>query len=152
MNIFILDKDHVKNAEYHNDKHVVKMILEYAQLLSGAVRISGIDSGYKLTHQNHPCAIWARESLSNWMWLKSLSKALNQEYKFRYNKQINHKSYDKIESLPIPNIKDIGLTEFRLAMPNDVKVSDAVLSYRNYYRNYKQHIATWKNRNKPDWL
>lgn len=152
MNIFILDKDHAKNAEYHNDKHVVKMILEYAQLLSGAVRISGIDSGYKLTHQNHPCAIWARESLSNWMWLKSLSKALNQEYKFRYSKQINHKSYDKIESLPIPNIKDIGLTEFRLAMPNDVKVSDAVLSYRNYYRNYKQHIATWKNRNRPEWL
>ncbi len=38
MNIFYLDHDVYKCAEMHNDKHTVKMILEYAQLLSTAHR------------------------------------------------------------------------------------------------------------------
>lgn len=137
---------------YHNDRHVVKMILEYAQLLSGAVRLSGYDKGYKLTHKNHPCAIWVRESLSNWLWLRDLATALNEEYKFRYGKDCNHKSYDMIKTLPKPKIHDIGLTKFRLAMPDEVKDANAVIAYRNYYKNNKQHIATWKNRNVPSWM
>ena len=39
MNIFYLDRDVKTCATYHNDKHVVKMILEYAQLLSTAHRM-----------------------------------------------------------------------------------------------------------------
>jgi len=39
MNIFYLDKDPIKSAEMHCDKHVVKMIIEYAQLLSTAHRV-----------------------------------------------------------------------------------------------------------------
>lgn len=152
MNIFILDKNHSKNAMYHNDRHVVKMILEYAQLLSGAVRLSGLDAGYKLTHKNHPCAIWVRESLDNWLWLRDLAAALNEEYKYRYGKECNHKSFDVIKSLPVPDIPRKGLTKFRLAMPDENKDDNAVTAYRNYYRNNKQHIATWKNRKVPSWL
>jgi len=33
VNLFILDEDHDKNAKYHNNAHVGKMILETAQLL-----------------------------------------------------------------------------------------------------------------------
>jgi len=33
MNLFVLDLDHDKNAEYHVDKHVVKMILEACEML-----------------------------------------------------------------------------------------------------------------------
>ncbi len=62
MNIFLLDIDWQINATYHVDKHVVKMILESAQLLSTAVRLSGIDAGYKAAYKNHPCAIWTRQS------------------------------------------------------------------------------------------
>jgi aspartate oxidase len=85
MNIFVLHKDTRKAAQMHCDKHVVKMILESAQMLSTAVRMNGIDAGYKLTHRNHPCNIWVRESLSNWQWLKSLACELNTEWQFRYN-------------------------------------------------------------------
>lgn len=106
MNIFYLDKDSSKSVQYYVDKHVVKMITEYAQLLSTAVRLSGIDAGYKVTHQNHPSAIWTRESLSNWLWLKDLSYELNKEYMYRYQKTHNHKSFDTILSLPTPNIPD----------------------------------------------
>lgn len=87
MNIFILDNDVSKCAMYHCDKHVVKMILESAQMLSTVIRESGIDCGYKITHLNHPCTIWTRESLSNWKWLRNLVEALNQEYKFRFEKK-----------------------------------------------------------------
>ena len=39
MNIFYLDKDPKKAAEYSCDKHVVKMILESAQMLCTAHRV-----------------------------------------------------------------------------------------------------------------
>ena len=151
MNIFVLDNDIEVCAQYHVDKHVVKMILESAQLLSSAVRLSGIDAGYRLTHQNHPCSIWVRESLSNWIWLRDLSAALNDEYRFRYCKDINHKSYDVVRNLPQPNIDDIGLTPSRLAMPEEYQTDDAVESYRTYYKHDKRDIAAWKNRTIPYW-
>jgi hypothetical protein len=151
MNIFVLDEDIQTCAQYHVDKHVVKMILESAQLLSSAVRLSGIDAGYRLTHQNHPCSIWVRESLSNWIWLRDLSKALNEEYRYRYEKDVNHKSYDVIQTLPEPNIEDNGLTPFRLAMPEEYKVESPIESYRIYYIHDKRDIASWKNRNIPKW-
>lgn len=152
MNIFYLDSDHETSARYHVDRHVVKMVTEYAQLLSSAVRLSGIDAGYKVTHKNHPSAIWTRESLDNWLWLRDLTEMLNYEYMYRYDKAENHGAYDVVRSLPLPNIESKGITSFRLAMPDDVKVEDPIQSYRNYYIKYKQHIATWKNRDMPDWF
>lgn len=152
MNIFVLDNDHQKCAEYHCDKHVVKMILEYAQILSTNVRIANeCELGYKITHRNHPCTIWARKSLSNWMWLKKLSFCLNEEYKYRYGHVKNHKSYDVIESLPTPNIPDVGLTSFAQAMPDYCKSNNAVDAYRKYYILEKKDIVNWKKRNVPVW-
>lgn len=152
MNIFYLNNDLHECAKAHMDRHVVKMVTEYAQLLSSAVRMSGIDAGYKLTHANHPCAIWVRESLDNWLWLKELATELNYEYMYRYDRAENHKAFDVIQSLPLPNIPSIGITEFKLAMPDDVRVTDPIQSYRNYYNVHKQHIAKWTNRDMPDWF
>lgn len=152
MNIFILDYDISKCAQYHCDKHVVKMILEYTQLLSTANRLSGLDEGYKATHINHPCAKWVRESLANWFWLAGLLCELHQEWKFRYNHtNKEHKAYTIAKSLYVPDLPLIDRTEFALAMPDEYKTEDAVESYRTYYRNDKRHIATWKNRDKPEW-
>ena len=39
MNIFFIDRDPVLAARYHCDKHVPKMIVEYAQLMSTAHRL-----------------------------------------------------------------------------------------------------------------
>jgi hypothetical protein len=77
------------------------MILELAQILSIVAKKSRIDSGYNITYLKPPCTLWAGESLSNWKWLRSLAKALNQEYKFRFDKKINHKSYDLVQSLRV---------------------------------------------------
>lgn len=150
MNIFVLDYDIKKCAEYTCDKHCVKMILESAQLLSTTVRLSGIDKGYKICYINHPVSKWVRESLRNWLWLRELVINLNAEWQRRFNHRENHKSFEVVMSLPYPKIKDIGLTKFALAMPDKYKCTDVVESYRNYYKGEKQDIASWKN-GKPWW-
>ena len=153
MNIFVLDEDKQKCAEYHCDKHVVKMIIEYAQMLSTTVRLTtDNDVGYRITHKNHPCTIWVRKSMTNWLWLRDLAKYLNDEYKFRYDKDVNHKSFDMIQSLPTPNIEDIGLTEFPMAMPEHCKIGSVVESYRYLYNNDKRSFVTYKKRKQPNWL
>jgi len=150
MNIFVLDYDVALCASFHNDRHVVKMILESAQMISTACRMSGVDAGYKATHQNHPCSKWSRESLSNWLWLRRLTLELNIEWQRRFGHSKNHKSFDVVKSLPLPKIKDVGLTPFAQAMPNIYKNEDAVKAYRDYYMGEKRAIAQWRN-GEPYW-
>ena len=159
MNIFFLDYDLKKCAEYHCDKHVVKMILETAQLLCGAQHLTRqvtdqvIDQvPYKLSHKNHPCSIWVRESLSNYLLLCELGLELCKEYTHRYEKR--HKSQDVIEWCIMNKIKidDKGLTTPPKAMPDEYKVDDVVESYRNYYMGAKSGFTTWKKREVPSWF
>jgi len=155
MNIFILDLDPKLCAMYHCDKHVIKMILEHAQMLCTAHNLSGSTTPYKTTHKNHPCSIWVRESLENYNWLVEMTHYLNEEYKSRYNKKVNHKSYDLLLSLKKPDfLPKIGITTIALAMPDKYKIeNNPVESYRNYYIGEKQAFATWKNFNThPDWF
>ena len=153
MNIFVLDLDHKTNAQYHCDKHVVKMLLEYCQLLCSAYYYTNQEklSPYKLTHQNHPCAIWVRESLDNWVWLYCLSLKLYEEYKHRYGNK-THKAGETIKSLPIPCLIPKGLTPFVQAMPDGYKSKDPVNAYRTYYKEGKTHLFSWKNRPTPEWI
>ena len=153
MNIFVLDTDPIKCSVYHNDKHVVKMILETAQLLCGVHWVEGGEAPYKLSHKNHPCAIWTRECVENYVWLCDLGLALSREYSHRYNKR--HKSQDIIEWCydKIPNLRSNGdMTPFALAMPDECKVGNAVESYREYYMTEKRSLASWKMRSQPQWF
>lgn len=133
------------------------MILEHAQLMCTAHHLhpnrdEEYTIPYKATHVNHPCAKWVRESKQNYQWLYTLTHELNEEYKFRYNKNTSHKSWLAIENLPYPNIPDVGMTPFALAMPDECKTNDAVESYRNYYNTHKQHLLNWKQRETPSWI
>jgi len=152
MNIFFLDEDIKKCAEYHVDKHSTKMCVEYGQILCSVHWVLGKEAPYKLSHKNHPCSIWTRESLSNYLYLCELGLELCKEYTYRYGKR--HKSQDVIEWCLInkPNIPDIGFTEPAKAMPDEYKVKSVVESYRNYYMGAKSGFAVWKNREKPEWF
>jgi hypothetical protein len=152
MNIFVLDNNPEVCATYHCDKHVVKMILESVQMMSTVLRDQGVDAGYRATHRNHPCTLWLKESLGNWNWLKALVVALNKEYRYRYGKKVNHKSYDLMMSLPTPEYLVESRTEFVLAMPDECRIGTPVHSYREYYRKYKVDICTWKNREVPQFM
>ena len=176
MNIFFLDKDPQLAAEYHHDKHVVKMILETAQLLSTAHRVLDgeqyidqstgrkikrwkmdndlMENGlYKATHINHPSNVWARTSKDNYIWLYRLFANLCMEYTHRYGKV--HATNLKLSHLlgnPPKNIKDIGMTSLPQAMPDEYKTEDSVKAYRNYYIGAKKQQSKYTNRDVPTWL
>ena len=175
MNIFYLDSNVTKCAEYHNDKHVVKMILEYAQLLSTAHRVLDgkeyIDASsgrkikrwrledtsleaqlYKATHINHPSAVWVRQSNNNYTWLMCLFQSLLMEYTHRYGKMHSCNRLVYWLRKPPANIPVDYLTQPTPAMPDEYKVSgDSLQSYRNYYLGAKNNMAKWKNRPIPEW-
>lgn len=157
INIFWLDNDPQLAAVYQCDKHVVKMILESAQMLSAAHHLHGTEhlSLYKLTHKNHPCTKWVSLSKSNYIWLFNHFCALSSEYTTRYNKQ--HKTFillGDILSNPPLLLHDIGLTEAVQAMPDEYKVrNDAVKVYRSYYKSKLKTIEMkWKLGNIPYWI
>jgi hypothetical protein len=153
MNIFYLDVDIQKCVEYHCDKHVVKMCIEYAQLLSSVHHMVGADSTcmYKLTHKNHPCAVWARSSQQNYEYLFSLAVLLGEEYTHRYRKR--HKSMDIVEAAQSLDLPSLGFTDPPKCIPDDLKeIPDVVEAYRTYYKRDKAHFCKWTNRPIPDWF
>lgn len=154
MNIFILDLDQTKCAQLHNNAHVVKMILESCQLLCSAHHMIGTDATlipYKKTHVNHPCSKWTRESIDNYIWLLKLTRALLDEYNYRYIKK--HKSEVVYEWCKdnLPKVPNIGLTKFAQAMPDKYKHTNPVIAYRMYYHFDKQHLKKYKGRDVPNW-
>jgi hypothetical protein len=146
MNIFVLDRNPETAAQLQCDKHVIKMILETAQLLC-----SPFEPGtalYKRTHYNHPSAIWTRISEANYEWLLQHGLALCEEYRYRWDKERDHASLRVIDwcsnhykALGLPNV---GLTEFPQAMPEEFRRSDVVQTYREYYKCGKKHLLKWK--------
>jgi hypothetical protein len=107
---------------------------------------------YKSTMVNHPCTIWTRESSSNYHWLATHNIALLSEYTERYGKKhFCEKFGNWLLENPPRKIQNGPLTPFALAMPDQYKCTDAVLSYQNYYINEKSKFAKWKNKKIPDW-
>ena len=122
MNIFILDTDIQKCAQYHCDQHVVKMILESVQLLCTALNKKGFDTPYKSTHVNHPSVLWVEASYDNFLWLKQLTLALNTEYKFRYNKHVDHKSITILNAISQHTFPRNGLLRFPKRYPSTIRL------------------------------
>ena len=152
MNIFILDQDIERCAQYHCDRHVVKMILEGVQILCTALNKMGLDTAYKSTHANHPCVLWVGESFDNFLWLKDLTLSLNDEYRYRYDKPGDHASIDVLRAISGYRYERPGLTPFAQAMPVCYRQpGDAVAAYRRFYAAEKQHFARWTNRDVPEW-
>ena len=162
MNIFILHRSPRKSAELHCDKHVIKMIIETAQLLYSAHWILNPQTlptnSYKLSHKNHPCAIWCRQSLSNYLWLASLGWWLCKEYQYRYGYHKTHKTEPHIVWLlnnPPDGIPHIGLTHFAQAMPLEYKNIDVTKAYQTYYVESKlkqRGIVKYTKREVPEFI
>ena len=181
MNIFILDEDPRIAASMHCDKHVPKMVLESAQMLSTAHRmLDGVEtkrrsrSGktmskyfmlsdvrehhlYNAVHFNHPCTVWTRESTQNYLWHYELFIALCDEYTKRYGKlHLTDRSLREYLKPTPNNIPDIEMTPFRLAMksnPECMNESTPVESYRKFYMTKQERFKMeWKNAQTPYWF
>jgi len=162
MNIFVLDEDPVKAAQYYCDKHVPKMCVElFQQLGSAVIRHGAKPEQMPLTskgtplkggYHNHPCTRWCGDSRENFKWAIDHAYSLCQEYTKRYNKM--HKCETGILHLSFMTsfIPEGQLTNYALAMPDEYKTNDAVESYRTYYLKDKRYFAKWdKLNNIPDW-
>lgn len=153
MNIFLLDDDVELCAQYHCDQHVVKMILESVQIMCTALNKMGFDTPYKSTHQKHPCVLWVESSYDNFLWLKRLTLCLNDEYRYRFDRQTDHRSIDVLRSISGYQYLCRGLTPFAQAMPEKYKIpGDAVNAYRRFYIGEKKHFARWTLREEPAWF
>lgn len=157
MNIFYLDDDPRNAAQYACDKHVVKMILETAQLLSTAHHVldnCAKEGLYKPTHQNHPSAVWVRQSHLHYEWLFEYWRHLHDEWAYRWRHSHVHKSWRTCASTlkRLPHRVPIGgFQQPPLCMPPQYHVPNAVSAYRDYYAWEKRHIATWTRRPIPKW-
>ena len=162
MNIFFLSRNPKQAARLHCDKHVVKMIIETAQLLYSAhwmLNAEGLnEKAYKIAHKNHPCSIWVRTSISNYMWLASLGWWLCKEYQYRYGDHKTHKTEEHIIWLlnnPPKYIPNLGFTNPVLAMPDEYKTEDPIHSYKLYYIESKlktRGIVKYTKREWPEFL
>ena len=80
-----------------DDKRVVKMCVETAQILSTVMHMYGRpDAPYKSTHKNHPCVLWAAESQVNYAWLVRHFMALLDEYTGRYGRVHKCEQYTNV--------------------------------------------------------
>lgn len=148
MNIFYLSRSPVEAAKMQCDKHVVKMILETAQLLSTAhAELDGASVAYKPTHKNHPSAVWVRSSLQHYVWTVAHLEALGSEYERRYQKV--HKTIrEHLKSLKRPPVA-LQANFWRdppQCMPDECKNVDATIAYMVYY-NHK--ADDWESRGMP---
>ena len=173
MNIFDLDQDPKICAQMHCDKHVVKMIIEYAQLMSTAHRVldgtpyTDLTANgrriqrwrmfddrekelMKASHVNHPSGVWCRDNDSNYQWLYTMWKHLCEEYTHRYGKVHACARLDWLLSLTPDNIKTGEFYPPTPAMPQELKLLAEIPvpgrkydSLKSYHNYYIQAKASF---------
>ena len=167
MNMFILDSDPKLAAEYHCNKHVVKMVLESAQMLCSAHWFSLLNEHgkklsdfkgsrkakdwlaqnsspqkvppYSFTHTGHPCTVWTAKNMGNYDWHVNFLRCLLDEYTLRYKKQHKCEAVWQWLNSSRPTHLDpsMQVTDFPQAMPAECKVPGDPVQA---YRNYySQH-------------
>jgi hypothetical protein len=179
MNIFFLYLDPQEAAEAHCDKHVVKMILESAQLLCTCQHLLRSDGAWtiayersigrrpcKAAYKTHPCAVWVRQRLANYQWLCDLALALCDEKRRRWPENQEHVMRSGLEWLRSnpPDFADAIaslITPPALAMPDECKfqgddsIGRSMVSYRTYYGlKQAKGIAEWRRdpSRRPYWI
>lgn len=149
MNIFFLDTDPALCARYHGDKHVRKMLIEYAQLLCNA---HGNGEGlYKPTHLGNRYSRWVAQSVDHYLWLYKLWTSLAEEHRYRWGRE--HASWTKLYErllLPPSLCGSRGWTDPPAC--DALGERSGVEGYRWLYRGPKRHLAVYTRREAPAWL
>ena len=164
MNIFVTSYCPEQCAWALDDKRLVKMVLETAQMISTVMRSFGITDSrlYKSTHKNHPCTRWTSESLPNFCWTLTHGIALAEEYTHRYGK--THKSATIFDTarewadIIAVHLPSSLLTEHVIATAwGDLKELNPVDAYREMMRRKwaqdeeNGRPPKWTLRGAPEW-
>ena len=142
MNIFAIEGDEEtgeidweKSAQSQDNLRVVKMILESCQIMSTVINEQGLKAPYRSFNPKHPSCLWASESASNYMNLALHCQAMIDEYEHRFNK--THKCQAVLKTLIDMFDPDLfpttECTPLRLAMPDEFRSDNPVVSYRKFY-------------------
>lgn len=163
MNLFVLDHDPKRAAQFHNDRHVSKQLLETAQMLSMAhTFLDGVATArarvpiiQRPTHVMHPNCVWVRSSTGNYEWAHALLCALAAEWTLRFHTEHQYARVggvvEQLAKKPM-NLPVGSMTAFPQCMPSQFKRSSAVDAYRVFYHGEKQHLAQWTvPRSTPEW-
>jgi len=157
MNIYALDYDPKKAAEYHNNTHCNLMIRDVAKILC-TVRFlltDGRNIPYKPVNLRHGCVQWAATSPQNYHWLASLGTALIDERMYRFQRDDKRDWIIKeCAGLKLDGFGKKGLTPFYMATGKNRLAKDfksAIMEYRLYYRESQRHLAKWSKRGSPSW-
>jgi hypothetical protein len=179
MNIFLLDKDLTRSAEYMVDSHVRKMLIEATQMLCIAVawhhgyivdtvdpygkrhyskfeQMSGVYK-YTKSQASHPCTLWARTCRNNAMYLERYAYEMIAEYEHRFGKKpslvrATLKTCMKLLREPgrLPALDKP--TKFIQCMNPIYHDRSAVKAYRKYYKATKQHLLVYTKRRVPAFM
>jgi hypothetical protein len=181
MNIFVLHEDPRIAAEMHCDKHAVKMIIEHTQMMATAYYSTlgilrkkeilerqddvktlfqgwprkhedGSDWPYSVTHINHPCTIWTRESIENFNWMWECNNHLCDVYQYRWGRQHSIKAIMQWMKDNPPNLLSKGQTPFAMAFPDCYKEFGPIEGYRKYYAMKTTYMKLqWRYSETPEW-
>ena len=154
MNLFATDPDPVASARALADRHVVKMTLETAQILSTVLRAQGIADPalYRPTHIHHPCTVWA-SSPSGLAWTLAHGLALATEYARRFGKVHGSERVIRLAAEHVPEAPPPE--DFVACVPDDLCGLPVHEAYRlTLARKYTAWgpAARWTRAERPGWL
>lgn len=162
MNRFLISYTPEWIARELCDKHIVKMPLEEAQMLSTAVWEHAPEYAekhdlYKPVHQKHPCTIWAAKTRANYNYGLALFDYMQAEYRYRYGKVgAWNRHYFALQDAAqyIPE-GDITPHPECFSEHTDLKTGEnwPIKSYRKFYMTKQRRFSMkWTNRPVPSWF
>jgi hypothetical protein len=134
-----------------------KLLAIPPQMATAPKRKCAEEPGFRPVHLHHPCTVWIRESLGNYMWAVELALAIAEEYEYRWPGRV-HSCKALAEWLKAnipPGIRKADRAEFAVAMDAEYKVSgDPIASYIKYYKGSKQerNLTVYTRRAAPTFL
>jgi len=145
------ERSAVKIAKAHKELSVP------THMMTAPKRKTEDESGYRPVHLHHPCTIWVRECLGNYMWTVDLALALATEYEYRWPNRVHsckaHAEWLKA-NIP-PGIQIRERQGFAIAMEDQYKVKgDPIASYIQYYNGSKKdrNLTKYTRRVPPSFL
>mmetsp|Transcript_85650 Transcript_85650/g.239272 ORF Transcript_85650/g.239272 Transcript_85650/m.239272 type:complete len:258 (+) Transcript_85650:142-915(+) len=178
MNIFFLSMSPKQAARWHANIHIVKMIVETAQLLCNVHHRAREKASFCLApfmpraripyresasgHRKLGSMIWVAESLGNYRWAVQLGLELCNEYNRgrgrAAGKTSKHKTEKVLEWLRDhePNFTRVRrrpVEKRHLAMPDKFKkATTSVEAYRDYYYSKRRTMPMeWPEGRVPEW-
>lgn len=154
MNIFVLHENPILAATMIDDNRLPKMVTESAQMLASALIRHGATpdsmpltkagTPYKGGYHNHPCTVWAGDSLGNFAWLMTHGLSLAHQYERLFGRQhaCDKAMREMVKNPAIENMGSDELTPFARAFDRETKTLTNCMTRKNILRSKRIAYTT----------